>query len=756
MLYTFATVSDSKFEINGYEMFKTFIPFFVNNTTVRVINIYDSKLQLVTSSNVSDFEVNGITYANATDLINALAPVIFAFQTGGTLDSAQIEANRIAIINLQTEINNLNFDNYYNKTEVDNIISGLGVQGNVPVQAVIDGSNLTFTDANDQDLFTVDVKSLRSQGVSITFDEETGKLTLINVFGDKLSEVTIKAKIPYYDVLEYQTGLENDLNDLVQNSKFTLAKTLDESFYVVSDLDNSESFSDSRINIVEIDTYFDLGSPDIETATFVAWELAIVTDNFIEGNDYAFNFWLKNSFATGGFQGTAQDLKDYIDAVIETGGVQTVTGSAVDNTDPLNPVINVSGGGTSEPPVDETYANVTSLIAEQNNQLTDYLYKVTDASDDPTVNSGKAIYLYLGTTVGTIADYLKLWEEEEPASPYGTRVDMGSSFEIDWANPNEVFLKTIDSSTPFTDVNLPTGINVKNIRMYLTGVGKFIPPIYWILRSSSYDVNKINRIEADCISGNSGSELVYYTVDNVEDSINPYVSLKFTIDTNLGTGASFTVPAYTAIHTYLYDIDFGDGTILTAQTGIVTHNYSSDGVYNIKITGVYPAFYFNRDGDCLKLTSIDQWGDVGYSTNQNYAFTGCENLTSIAQDMEWANNITTAHSMFSDCSLTELPSILTFENLEYGYKLLLNNNLTDLPNGITFGKLIGTTAGQDILRGQVINTIRFSKLLVDMNNYNQNTGIRFYAQSSKYNSSAVSAVNSLEAKSWTLLNAGLE
>lgn len=73
-----------------------------------------------------------------------------------------------------------------------------------------------------------------------------------------------------------------------------------------------------------------------------------------------------------------------------------------------------TGGGTDIPPVDETYTNITALIADQNSQLDDYYYLVTDASDDPELSSGKAIYLYQGTTVGDLSDYIRVWAENEP------------------------------------------------------------------------------------------------------------------------------------------------------------------------------------------------------------------------------------------------------------------------------------------------------------------------------------------------------
>lgn len=68
-----------------------------------------------------------------------------------------------------------------------------------------------------------------------------------------------------------------------------------------------------------------------------------------------------------------------------------------------------SGGG--QPPIDGTYADITALIANQNDQEEDYLYLVTDASDDSRINSGAAIYIYEGTTDGDIEDYYLVWKD---------------------------------------------------------------------------------------------------------------------------------------------------------------------------------------------------------------------------------------------------------------------------------------------------------------------------------------------------------
>jgi hypothetical protein len=68
-----------------------------------------------------------------------------------------------------------------------------------------------------------------------------------------------------------------------------------------------------------------------------------------------------------------------------------------------------SSGG---PAIDEKYANVAALLADQANQDEDALYFVLDATTDSTVDLGWALYQKLTATTGALTDYRKLSEEE--------------------------------------------------------------------------------------------------------------------------------------------------------------------------------------------------------------------------------------------------------------------------------------------------------------------------------------------------------
>jgi len=267
--------------------------------------------------------------------------------------------------------------------------------------------------------------------------------------------------------------------------------------------------------------------------------------------------------------------------------------------------------------------------------------------------------------------------------------------------------------------------------------------------------------------------------------LNPYrnsgapasLPLIFTINTNLGTGASMAIPTYFS-WVYDYEVNWGDGATTSGHTANASHNYAAHGVYTLEITGIFPQFYFNNTGDKTKITSIDQWGSINYSTIQNETFFSLirSNINSIADDISWINLVTNAEHMFYYANLTSLPATMTLDSLQYnvgmfyknnltalpplmrldnlvnGNRMFIDNALTDLPSGITFPKLIN---GDYMFRGSTFPTNRYSQLLIDMESNNTNTGVKFHAGNSKYNASGQTARNALVARGWVFTDGGL-
>ena len=95
------------------------------------------------------------------------------------------------------------------------------------------------------------------------------------------------------------------------------------------------------------------------------------------------------------------------------------------------------------------------------------------------------------------------------------RVDMGASNNLDWADPNATFVKTQTANSTFTFSNLPTGTKTKTITMHLnpsTFSGSF-PAYCTKIGANVIEPSVANVIVFECVNGNSGSELVYYTVN---------------------------------------------------------------------------------------------------------------------------------------------------------------------------------------------------------------------------------------------------
>lgn len=295
MTYSFLDISTVKFSVNARELFKTFIPVLIDSTHIRIQNIYDSTSVLVPATHVSEFEVDGLTYANATDLSNAIHDVIFSRTVDGAVNNAQIETNRLAIIDLQNDKSDVNHHHdarYYTQAEVDAMITSIVSASDLLAKGEVDGDNVNFRKADDTIVFSIDAKDFTSQGTVVSF--ANGVLTLKNDKGATLSTTNIQAKESYYDTFKFVSGYEDDLSDLILEQAFQLVKTTGGLYFFVSDILNNEALVGSRIYINAVSLFFNFAEPDIETISFKAWQLTIPSESFIVNNPYVFNFWLKD------------------------------------------------------------------------------------------------------------------------------------------------------------------------------------------------------------------------------------------------------------------------------------------------------------------------------------------------------------------------------------------------------------------------------------------------------------------------------
>ncbi len=113
---------------------------------------------------------------------------------------------------------------------------------------------------------------------------------------------------------------------------------------------------------------------------------------------------------------------------------------------------------------------------------------------------------------------------------------------------------------------------------------------------------------------------------------------------------TITIPT-AAGETYNYTVDWGDGTTPTIETGDATHTYGTAGVHTVSISGVFPRIYFNNTADKDKILTIEQWGDIEWSSMES-AFEGCSNLniTNTSIDNPDLSKVTDMSAMFSRAS----------------------------------------------------------------------------------------------------------
>jgi len=135
---------------------------------------------------------------------------------------------------------------------------------------------------------------------------------------------------------------------------------------------------------------------------------------------------------------------------------------------------------------------------------------------------------------------------------------------------------------------------------------------------------------------------------------------------------------------YNYTVDFGDGTVLTNQTGDAWHPYTMPGIYTVTISGVFPRIYFEsftQQIDLQDIRTVEQWGDNQWQ-NMEGAFFGCSDISINANDTPNLSLVTSLKNMFSNINNLDVNSsignwdISTITDLSY---LFYQSHINNLP-----------------------------------------------------------------------------
>lgn len=364
-----------------------------------------------------------------------------------------------------------------------------------------------------------------------------------------------------------------------------------------------------------------------------------------------------------------------------------------------------------------------------------------------------------------------------------------SSFTVDNASPS------IDEVITFTDTSTgsPTA-----------WAWDFGDSTTSTLQNPTHSYGATNSYTVGLTTSNSYGE-GSYTTSTIE-AYNQDPAFIMTIDT--GASKSFKIPVPLE-GVFNYDVDFGDGTILTGQSTEIEHTYSTAGTYQIKITGAYPRLHFGRGtmgAERPKLLSIDNWGTQPWESMQG-AFFSCVNLTTInATDVPDLSNVTLMDSMFRGCSnlgivdlsAWNVSNITSTAIMFYGcYKFESDLSAWDIGNVVNPTNMFyqcykfqsdlsawdtksvtnssnmfnsATLFDSDLsawdielnedmnqmLNGTSMSTTNYSNLLIAWAAKPHKNGVILDANNSKYNSSAISARASLVSDGWTITDGGLE
>ena len=110
-------------------------------------------------------------------------------------------------------------------------------------------------------------------------------------------------------------------------------------------------------------------------------------------------------------------------------------------------------------------------------------------------------------------------------------------------------------------------------------------------------------------------------------------------------GGNVTIPVGNATGTYT--ISWGDGTVDVDVSGDQHHTYARSGNYTVSIYGDFTRIHLDgQQPNAQKLLSIDQWGDVQW-TSMASAFSGASNMAYNAADSPDLSAVTDTSWMFA-------------------------------------------------------------------------------------------------------------
>ncbi len=134
----------------------------------------------------------------------------------------------------------------------------------------------------------------------------------------------------------------------------------------------------------------------------------------------------------------------------------------------------------------------------------------------------------------------------------------------------------------------------------------------------------------------------------------PFITIWQSDNEGLSEDNQITIPTASG-ETYNYNVyweDVNDASVNGLETGIdddITIEFPEPGTYRVEIRGEFPRILFDNSGDKDKILSIEQWGEITWSS-MGSAFDGCSNLELNASDVPDLSEVTELFRMFRGAS----------------------------------------------------------------------------------------------------------
>jgi surface protein len=254
-----------------------------------------------------------------------------------------------------------------------------------------------------------------------------------------------------------------------------------------------------------------------------------------------------------------------------------------------------------------------------------------------------------------------------------------------------------------------------------------------------------------------------YVYTNITIYTLPFISSWNTSNVSGGSSASNQIQLpLVSTGNYNFIVYWGDGTsdtITTWNQAETLHTYATSGTYTITLQGTIEGFVFGLAGDCEKILTISNFGDIILGDTLAGNFSGCINLdlTSV-QDTPNLSTMTRVDGMFQGCTFTtinnledwDVSNIVEFESMfrDCGrfnqdissWNLASANSLVRMFLGAsTFNQPLNTwnvsnvTTMDGMFSGAIVfnqplntwnvsNVVDMSNMFANANNFNQNIG----------------------------------